>query len=65
MKTGFIKRLKESFGFIRADDGQEYFFLPMKVKNVPFSQLSEGQRVSFEEEQHERGMRAVEIEAEV
>ena len=59
MPTGTIARLliDKGFGFIRDTSGQEYFFHRSAVEG-DFDSLSEGQRVSFEEEQSPKGPRA-------
>lgn len=64
---GVISRLVQAdkFGFIRADDGQEYFFHQTALNGVHFEQLDEGIRVDFtpgprdegdREEEHERAV---------
>lgn len=59
MAGGTIKRLvrDRGFGFIRDDDGHEWFFHRSAVQGN-FDQLSEGQKVSFEEEPSAKGPRA-------
>jgi CspA family cold shock protein len=59
MASGTIKRIQrdKGFGFIRDNSGQEYFFHRSAVEG-DFDSLSEGQRVSFEEEQSPKGPRA-------
>ncbi|MFB3853400.1 MAG: cold-shock protein [Vicinamibacterales bacterium] len=66
MPNGTIKRLvrDRGFGFIRDDGGQEFFFHRSAVKDVPFEQLNEGQRVLFEEEPSGKGPRASNIRPE-
>lgn len=61
--NGYIKSLKPTFGFVKADDGSEYFFLPTATVGVEFSQLKERQRVTFATYQHEKGARAKDIQA--
>jgi len=65
MATGTIKRLvrDRGFGFIRDDGGQEWFFHRSSVQGS-FDQLSEGQRVSFEEEPSAKGPRAGNVRSE-
>lgn len=67
--TGTIKAkrakapgLDPSYGFIRATDGTEYFFLPMEVQNREFAECKVGDPVTFEIEQHEKGLRARNIQ---
>lgn len=59
MATGTIKRLArdKGFGFIRDSSGREYFFHRSSVQGN-FESLSEGQRVSFDEEPSPKGPRA-------
>ena len=55
--TGTIKRLvsDKGFGFIAAGDGTEYFFHQSACNEVPFSELREGQAVTFERVRVETG----------
>jgi CspA family cold shock protein len=66
MPTGTIKRLvrDRGFGFVRDDEGQELFFHRSAVRDVPFEELTEGQRVSYEEEPSAKGPRANNIHPE-
>ena len=59
MAAGTIKRIQreKGFGFIRDASGQELFFHRSAVQGS-FEDLSEGQRVTFDEEQSEKGPRA-------
>ena len=59
MATGTVKRIQrdKGFGFIRDTNGQEFFFHRSSVQGS-FEDLSEGQRVSFDEEQSAKGPRA-------
>jgi CspA family cold shock protein len=62
---GVIKRMTgKGFGFIKSDDGTEYFFHSGAVApGVVFDSLREGERVQFEEdEQRGKGPRAKEVE---
>ena len=65
MPSGTIKRLvrDRGFGFIRDERGQEWFFHRSSVEGS-FDELSEGQRVSFEEEASAKGPRAASVRAE-
>ena len=61
--TGTIKRIArdKGFGFIRdTASGVEYFFHRSAVQGS-FDALSEGQRVSFEEEPSPKGPRAANV----
>lgn len=63
MATGKVKRLvqERGFGFIAADDGREIFFHRSGVEGTTFEALREGQRVSFEVEQAQKGPRATHV----
>jgi len=64
MATGNIKQLvrNRGFGFITADDGREIFFHHSGVEGTPFESLRQGQRVSFDVEQGQKGPRAVHVQ---
>jgi len=57
--NGTIKRLvsDKGFGFILADDGNEYFFHRSACSQISFEQLREGQAVTFERGQGPKGPR--------
>jgi CspA family cold shock protein len=57
--NGTIKRLvsDKGFGFILADDGNEYFFHNSACNNTRFDDLREGQTVTFERGQGPKGPR--------
>jgi CspA family cold shock protein len=62
--NGTIKKLTpdRGFGFIRGEDGNEYFFHRSELRGgLRFEELKEGQRVSFEARQADKGPRASEI----
>jgi CspA family cold shock protein len=56
---GTIKRLvrDKGFGFIAADDGQEYFFHQSACQGTAFTALREGQAVTFDRGQGPKGPR--------
>ncbi len=56
---GTIKRLvgDKGFGFIAADDGQEYFFHQSACNEGDFRGLREGQHVTFDKGQGPKGPR--------
>lgn len=61
MNTGSIKRLvhDRGFGFIAGDDGQEYFFHRGGLdSSLEFDRLNGGERVTFDVERGEKGLRA-------
>ena len=57
--NGKVKRLvsDKGFGFIAAEDGVEYFFHQSACTGVSFSELREGQAVTFEKGQGPKGPR--------
>ena len=58
--NGTIKRLvsDKGFGFVLADDGNEYFFHQSACANGRFDDLREGQALTFEKGQGPKGPRA-------
>ncbi|HEX3604800.1 MAG TPA: cold shock domain-containing protein [Candidatus Dormibacteraeota bacterium] len=61
MSNGTIKKVAydRGFGFIAADDGQEYFFHRSGLdSSVDFDRLSGGDAVTFEVEASPKGPRA-------
>ena len=58
---GFVKHMKDDkgYGFIRAEDGKDYFFLATSVTSQDFDSMRPMEDVSFTPLQHERGPRAV------
>lgn len=58
--NGTIKRLvtEKGFGFVAAQDGNEYFFHQSACANARFDDLREGQAVTFEKGQGPKGPRA-------
>ncbi len=59
-QNGTIQRLisDKGFGFILGEDGQEYFFHQSAYAQGPFSDLREGQAVTFTKGQGPKGPRA-------
>jgi CspA family cold shock protein len=57
--NGTIKKLvsDKGFGFIAADDGNEYFFHQSACTQASFNELREGQSVTFEKGQGPKGPR--------
>ena len=57
--NGTVKRIvsDKGFGFIAADDGQEYFFHQSACNGTPFDGLTEGMAVTFEKGQGPKGPR--------
>ena len=66
MLTGNIKKVvfERGFGFITADDGQEYFFHRTGLDtSLQFDRLAGGERVSFDVERSDKGPRARQVRA--
>jgi len=64
MNTGIVKRVETSggFGYIKSDDGTEYYFHRAGVEPpLTFDNLFGGERVSFEIETNSGSQRAVEV----
>lgn len=61
MATGKIKTLKNGFGFIAPDDGAAdvFFHMTELQGGVEFNTLKEGQAVSYETAESEKGPKAV------
>jgi len=64
MQKGTIVRITDrGFGFIsREGESKDLFFHANEVKNVPFNSLREGDAVTFEVAQGEKGPNAVNVE---
>jgi cold shock protein len=62
LATGTVKRIAhdKGFGFIRDASRQEYFFHRSAVQGS-VADLAEGQDVSFDEEQSNKGPRATNV----
>ena len=59
--TGTVKKIvaERGFGFITAEDGQEYFFHRSGLdSSLSFETLAADERVSFEVERSDKGPRA-------
>ena len=62
--NGTIKKVTKDrgFGFITAENGVEYFFHQSELRGgLTFAELREGQRVSFETAQSDKGPRAADV----
>jgi len=62
--NGTIKRLTDKgFGFISSDEnpGKDVFFHSSALKGVEFPELHEGDAVTFETEDSEKGPRAINV----
>jgi CspA family cold shock protein len=62
-RTGTIARIipERGFGFIKATDGQEYFFHASALENLTLAALQQGDPVSFVEEPSAKGPRASKV----
>lgn len=59
---GSIRRLFEGYGFIKASNGDDYFFLPRHVvEDESWEWLREGMDVVFRGVRGRRGLRALEV----
>jgi len=58
--NGVIKRLvaDKGFGFVRADDGREYFFHQASCVDGNFDSMREGQKLTFDAGEGPKGPRA-------
>jgi CspA family cold shock protein len=58
--NGQISRVitDKGFGFITGDDGKEYFVHRSAIRGIVFEQLREGQPVTFDPGQGDKGPRA-------
>jgi len=63
MAQGTVKWFNESkgFGFITGEDGKDVFAHYSAIQGDGFKTLAEGDQVSFEVEQGDKGPRAVNI----
>jgi CspA family cold shock protein len=64
MPTGTVKffNTTRGFGFISPDDGSKDVFVHISaVQRSGMDQLTEGQKVSFEVQQEQRGPKAVDL----
>ena len=65
--NGTISRVlsDKGFGFIRGDDGQEYFMHRSAVRDGSvFEQLRDGQHVTFDASRGDKGLRAENVRVE-
>ena len=65
MAEGIVKWFseKKGYGFIEQDDGQDVFVHYSSINSPGFKTLADGQRVSFDVEENERGPVAKNVNA--
>ena len=66
MTTGTIKKVvsDRGFGFITAEDGNDYFFHRNELdSSLDFDRLNGGERVSFEVQSSPKGPRAARVQS--
>ncbi len=63
MSQGTVKWFneKKGFGFISAEDGNDYFVHHSSIVGEGYKSLQEGAKVQFQIEQSEKGPRAVQV----
>ena len=63
MASGTVKRFNahKGYGFIQPDDGSKDVFVITAVERAGLSGLSEGQKVSFDPEERQRGTSATNL----
>jgi len=60
--TGTIKKLTDkNFGFITDETGKDLFFHANSLVDVSFDELREGDSMTFESEQTQKGMNAINV----
>ncbi len=64
MAEGIVKWFsdKKGYGFIEQEDGEDVFVHHADIEGTGFKTLAEGERVTFEIEQSDRGLKAKNVE---
>lgn len=61
-ENGTVARITDKgFGFIKGEDGREFFFHRTSIVRGRFEELREGDAVSFVEERSDKGLRAGQV----
>lgn len=61
MLNGTVKWFKKSYGFITGEDGQDYFVHFSNILKNGFKTLKEGEKVSFDVSENEKGKIAINV----
>lgn len=57
-----IKKMEDKgFGFIKGDDGRDFFFHRSGLKNIKFEEIGIGREVTFEDSEGPKGLKAEDI----
>lgn len=61
--TGTVKNVNidKGYGFIKGENGAEYFFHRSALKNITIEELDRGREVTFEDAEGTKGPRAEDI----
>ena len=61
--NGTVKNINKDngYGFIRGEDGKEYFFHRSALKNCDMEDMTRGREVTFEDAEGAKGLRAEDI----
>ncbi len=61
MSNGTVKWFDKGYGFIAGDDGKDAFVHWSNIAGTGFRNLVEGQRVSYDVEESEKGLQALNV----
>lgn len=63
--NGVVSRVfpDKGYGFIKGEDGKEYFFHRSALKNIAFTAIQKDAEVTFEDADTAKGLRAEDIYA--